>query len=287
MSVPVSQIHGSKLNHLIFQIGCYAVLFLFLLFFGFPFYMMAVLASHTAPVDWSQSNPFLFGAHFIDNALALFHDLIFVRAILNSIVIAVLTTLVQIIFCTIAGYLFAKCEFKFKKLLFALIVGSLMIPVFLKIVPLYQMMVFLRWTNTYLPFVVPAIATPFGIFLMKQLIETSLPNALLEAGKMDGLNPYQIIFSIVFPVQKASIAVLATISFIMTWNDYLYAFIMLPNRESFTIPIVIQSMFNTLGGSSYGQLMIANVVTHLPILLVFLFASKQIIRNILAGSIKG
>jgi ABC-type glycerol-3-phosphate transport system permease component len=247
--------------------------------------MMAVIASNTTSADWSKTNPFLPGGHLLDNFLALLRDLSFLGSIFNSIAISVLTTAVQAVFCTIAGYCFSKYEFRFKKLLFGAIVGSIMIPAFLKVAPLYLMMVFLGWTNTYLPFIVPAIATPFGIYLMKQLIDTGLPNELLEAGKIDGLNPYQIVFRVVFPVQKASIAVLAAICFIATWNDFTFAFIMLPNRDSFTIPIAIQAMFSN--SFSAGVMMMANLVAQTPLLIVFLFASKQIISHFLEGSIKG
>jgi ABC-type glycerol-3-phosphate transport system permease component len=163
----------------------------------------------------------------------------------------------------------------------------MMIPAFVKLIPLYQMMIFMKWINTYLPFVVSAMANPMGIFLMKQYMELGLPDEMLDAGRMDGMNSYQLVFYIAFPVQKPAIAVLATLAFISNWNDYMTAMVMLPNKDSFTIPIVLQHMLLNLNSSgTYGELMMANLVTQLPLLLVFLFASKQIIGNILAGSIK-
>jgi multiple sugar transport system permease protein len=277
-----------KWKSFLIKSGSYLILAFFICFFLFPFYYMAVIGTwNVLPI--SVVPPYMwFGDKLLSNLNILLHEVIFVQSLFNSIAISVLSALTQIFFCTMTGFAFAKYHFKFKNLLFMIVIGALMLPRFLNILPLFQMMVWFRWINTYLALVIPAMANPFGVFLMKQYIESSLPDELLEAGRLDGLSTYQILFRIVFPMEKAAIAVLGTIIFVSSWNDFLMSFIMLPNRDAFTIPIMLQSLFNDIN-SMAGQceLMTAACLTMLPVILIFFFASKQIMSSLLSGSIKG
>ncbi|MBN1410226.1 MAG: carbohydrate ABC transporter permease [Spirochaetales bacterium] len=276
-----------KTKRTIFLIAAAVILIILTIIFLFPIYMMTIFASQKSPPDYLKSSPLIYSNDFLNNLNKLFYDFAFIRSIINSIAIAVLSTVAQVISCTIVGFILTKYKFKFRNALFNIIIATMMIPTFVKLIPLYQMMLFLKWINTYLPFIAVSIGNPMGIFLMKQFMERGLPDEMLDAGRIDGLSIYQILFYVVFPVLKPAVAVLATLGFITTWNDYMTALVMLPNKDAFTIPIVLQHMLLNLGSSgTHGELMMAILVTQLPIIVVFLFASKQIIGNILAGSIK-
>ncbi|MBN1413328.1 MAG: carbohydrate ABC transporter permease [Spirochaetales bacterium] len=275
------------MKKILYRIVTYILLIVFSLIFLFPVYMMTVYATKNVHEDYRESSPIVYGTLFVDNFLRLIQASLFLRSIFNSAMIAILSATASIVCCTIAGFFFAKIKFKFRNLLFGLVIATMMVPTFVKLIPLYHMMIAVKWINTYLPFIFIAMTSPLGIFLMKQYIEFGLPDELMDAGKIDGMNQIQFIFFVVFPVQRAAIAVLGTLIFIGTWNDYMTALVMLSIKEAFTIPIFLQSaLYNTISSGTYSELMTANLFTQLPILIVFLIASKQIIKNIVAGSIK-
>jgi multiple sugar transport system permease protein len=278
----------SRLKKILKVMTIYWVLILFLFLFLFPFYYMLIAATNDSTALYSFPPPLWLANNLSINFVNLQKFEYFFLSIINSVIIAVLATVTQIFFCTIAGYAFARYEFRGKNALFVLILGTLMIPKFFNIIPYFQMMVVFKWINTYLPLIIPNMANSFGIFLMKQFIESTVPVELIEACKMDGLTTPQILFRLVFPIEKPAIAVLGTIVFIGSWNDFMMPLIMLPNKEMFTLPLALHSLRANLGAlGGDGVMMLANLIAVGPIFLVFIFASKQIIGNILAGSIKG
>jgi multiple sugar transport system permease protein len=133
------------------------------------------------------------------------------------------------------------------------------------------------------------MANAFGIFLMTQFITTTVPSDLMDAARIDGLNEFWILMKIGFPLSMPGIAVLGTITFIGSWNNFLWALIMLPNEEMRTIPPALSAfqMKAEIAGQGYGAKMLGNALAIIPLLLVFIFFSKKIISNFLAGSLKG
>jgi ABC-type glycerol-3-phosphate transport system permease component len=276
-----------KLKRSFIRICLYLVLFVFVFFFLFPFYYALVIASRTNATIFTSPPPLVPGDKLLDNFLKILGDSDFFRSILNSLIISVLATLVQVVFCTMTGYAFAKYDFKHKNLLFMIVIGTLLIPRFLNIIPVFQLMVWFKWVNTFLPMIIPTMFNAFGIFLMKQFIEGSIPDELIDAGRIDGLDVVQIIIRIVFPMQKAAIGVLAIIVFISSWNDFMTPYVMLTQKEVFAVSVQLQSMFNGIGGlGGWGMLMTANIIAMLPILAIYLVASRKIMENIMTGSLK-
>lgn len=261
----------------------YIILVLFVIIFAFPFYYVFVLAS------WSNiySNPphLSFGSDLLVNIQALLSQVPFHKNFFNSMMIAVISTAGTIFFCTMAGYAFAKFDFKGKKQIMLFILGTMAIPPFLNIIPFFKMMVAFGWYKTWLPLIVPNLANAFGIFLMTQFLENSIPSDLLSAARIDGLNEFQILNKVVFPLAKPGIAILGTVTFIGSWNNFVSALIMLPDPRSSTIPVALSSLFVRSDGN-YGGLMAGTAIALFPLLIAFAFFSKKIIANLTAGSVK-
>ncbi|SFR67786.1 carbohydrate ABC transporter permease [Halogeometricum limi] len=204
-------------------------------------------------------------------------------AIENSIFIAVAYTLLSLVLCSMAGFAFAKYEFRFKKPMFYAILATLILPIQLLVIPLFLLMSQLNMTNTYWAIILPWAANPLGIFLMRQNMR-SIPDALLESARMDGATEFQLYYKIALPTMKSSLAALAIILFLFQWNLFLFPLVIL-EQGKYTIPVAI----NQLVGAQrvyYDQIMVAATLSIVPIFVLFLFLQKQFVSGILAGSVK-
>jgi multiple sugar transport system permease protein len=266
--------------------GFYFVLLAFSILFLFPLYYAFVIATNDNKTVFAASPPWLFGPNFINNFLQMLHKFPIGTYFINSTIISLLSVTTKIFFCTLSGFVLAKYRFKGRNVIFGLILFTLSMPKFLNLIPLFNMMIWLKWINTYMPMFVPTMADGVGIFLMTQIIQKSVPDELLDAARVDGYNEYQIALRLGFPLAKSGIAVLGTIAFINSWNDFMYALVMLPNREMHTIPVALASFMNT-AEKDFSIMMMATGIAVVPLILVFLFFSRQIISNLLAGSVKG
>lgn len=277
-----------KTRRILGRVVLYFILIFFFIIFAYPFWHVFILATRDYQTIYKTPPPVWFGKieTFRTNWDTLFDRIPFHRNMFNSLGIAVFATGTQIFFCTMAGFAFAKYDFKFKNILFPFILISIMLPRFLWLIPTFQMMAWLKWINTWLPMVIPQIGNAFGIFLMAQFIEGAVPLDLLDAARIDGMGEFRILLSIGFPLSRAGIAVLGTISFVFSWNDFMYAMIMLNKEEAYTIPVALAEM-NLRSEGVIGAVMLGNALGLIPILTAFIFFSKQIISNMLAGSIKG
>jgi multiple sugar transport system permease protein len=266
------------------SIGVYAVTIFFAVIFLVPFYFMFILTTHDNSSMAANPPPFWIGTELTMTFSRLFRGTEYLRSIFNSVIVALLSTSTRIFFCSMAGFAFAKYEFRGKKFFFALILATMMLPKFLTIVPLYSMMIGLGWINTYFPLVVPQMAYSFGIFLMTQYIRSLVPDALLDAAKIDGLTGFQTLLRIIFPVIQPAIGVLATVVFVESWNDFMTSLLMLPNETMYTIPVAIRALVFRV---DFGAVMLANVFAVTPLFLIFLVFSKKFIANLVSGNIKG
>jgi multiple sugar transport system permease protein len=262
----------------------YLFLILLSFLFTFPFYYVFVLATHRIPF----ANPphIFFGPSLSENFDALFRQIPFIRSFMNSLGIATLATISVIFFCTLGGFAFAKYSFKGKEMMLLFVVSTMAIPPFLNIIPFFRMMVAFGWYQTWLPLIVPGMANAFGIFLMKQFLEESIPTDLMDAARIDGLNELQMVPAIVFPLAKPGIAILGTITFVGSWNNFLGALVMLPDPRNSTLPVSLSSLFVRSDGN-YGGLMLGTALSILPLVIIFMFFSRNIIANLAAGAVKG
>ncbi|MBN1413025.1 MAG: carbohydrate ABC transporter permease [Spirochaetales bacterium] len=264
----------------------YAILIAFALLFIFPFYYVIVLATRRYNTIFDNPPPFLFGGAFLVNLQTLLRQIPFIQNFTNSVVIAILATGTKIFFCTIAGFVLAKYRFKGRNLILALILFTLTMPKFILIIPLFRVMISLNWINTYFPMFVPNMADGLGIFLMTQIFENSVTAGMIDSARIDGMNEYQIILRLGFPLGAAGLFVLGTISFINSWNDFMYALIMLPNHSAHTLPVALNSL-NIMAEGDFGALMMGSMLSMAPLIIVIIIFGKRIISNMLAGSIRG
>ncbi len=264
----------------------YAALSLMAIVFAYPFYSVFVLATWPSQQVLSFPPRFFFGDGLAENFTQLLARIPFPKNFYNSLGIALLSTASVLFFCTMAGFAFAKYEFKFKKELYAFVIATMAIPSFLNIIPFYKMMVSFGWINTWLPLVVPGMAGAFGIFLMTQFMENSIPDDILDAARIDGLGEAGILLRIIFPLARPGLAVLGIVTFVGSWNNFTGPLILLPRIDSTTLPVAL-SVLNSRVDNNLGALMLGNALTLLPLMVIFIFFSKQIISGLTAGAIKG
>ncbi len=208
----------------------------------------------------------------------------FGRYLLNSAIISFVVVLGNILFSSMVGYAFARKKFFMKETLFALILGMMMIPPQTTIIPVFILMKKFGWIDTYWALTVPALVTPFGIFLMRQYIE-QIPVSLDEAARVDGANDFQIFWKIIMPLSKAPLAVLGINVFIGAWNDLFYPLILTTSKEMRTVQLGL-AMYQKLN-TDWPSILAASTIAGLPVIIVYLIFQKRIIAGVLQGAVKG
>lgn len=208
----------------------------------------------------------------------------FDRYFLNSLVITAVVVLGNLLFASMVGYAFARKEFPGKEILFVIVLGSIMIPSQVLMVPIFILMKNLRWLNTYWALTIPNLAIPFNVFFMRQYI-TSLPRSLEDAARLDGAGDFQIFFRIILPLSKPALAVVGMNTFIGSWNTFLYPFLLTNTAEMRTLPVGL-ALYKQLQGVDWVHLMAGSSLTALPVILAFLFFQRYLIAGLTAGAIR-
>jgi len=222
----------------------------------------------------------------VQNYLDLLHKTeLFQRNLWNSMFLASTTVLVQLFFSSLAGFALAKYEFKGKKLITVVMLATLMIPGQLTMAPLFELLHRLGLIDSYLGLIIPGAVSVFGIFLFRQSI-LQVPDELLQAARIDGCSEFRIYWDIVMPVSRPMIGAFCLISFMGTWNSFLWPQIILHNRELFTLPIALSQMIGVYN-QEYGMLMAGTLVSVLPVIALFLALQKEFVAGLTAGAVKG
>jgi lactose/L-arabinose transport system permease protein len=183
-----------------------------------------------------------------------------------------------------AGYAFAKFNFKGKDLFFFIILCTLMIPSQVTLIPLFEMMVTFNWLNTYQAIILPTLASPFAIYLMRQNMK-SVPDSIIEASRVDGAGELKIFFTVILPVTRPAMAAVAIFLFMAQWNSLLWPLITLNSEEMFTLPVALSSLIG-MARIDYGQLMLGTALSTVPIMIFFLLLQRHFISGILGGAVK-
>lgn len=207
------------------------------------------------------------------------------RAFVNSLGLALASTLVSVSFNTLAGYAFAKLRFRHRERIFGLLIAALVIPGQVAMLPLFLMLKGMGLVNTWMGVLIPGMAGIFGIFLVRQYA-SGIPNDLLEAARIDGAGEFRIFATIVMPLLKPIMVTLAIFTFLAAWNDFMWPLIALTGQEHYTLPIALASLSREHVQDS--ELMMAgSVVTILPVLVLFLALQRYYLEGLLLGSVKG
>ena len=206
------------------------------------------------------------------------------RWFFNSFVVTTMATVLTVLFCSMAGYAFAKIRFAGRRLLFAVVIAGLMVPKEAMFVPLFLMFAEAEQQNTYQALFLPRIAFPLGVFIMTQFF-SRVPSEYEEAAKIDGAGRWRVFWSIMLPLARPAMGSLAIFTFVLTWNDYLWPLVASTEREMFTVTTGLASLqSNFAAATEIGSLMARGLVGSLPLLVFFLIFQRQLIRGITLGS---
>lgn len=217
----------------------------------------------------------------------VFNSIPVIRYFLNSMIVASVTTIGQVLIASLAGYGFARLKFKGKEFLFFLIIITMMIPSQVNIVPLFHLMSKLGWINTYQALIVPGFFGGFGVFFMRQFF-TSFSKELEEASIMDGCNEFQTFFKIALPCAAPAIATLSIFTFVTTWNSFMWPLIVTNTDSMRTLAVgltIFKGTFREI--TLWGELMACSCICSIPVIAVFIAGKKYLINNTLEGSVKG
>ncbi len=251
----------------------------------FPLYWMLVVGSHTN-AEMAQSPPPIYptGDYFHNLALAMHRQNLW-QALLNSTIVASVVAVSNVFFCTLAGFAFAKLRFKGSNILLLLVIGTLTVPLQVGIVPLFMLAAKYHMVGHLQAAIAPYLVSAFGVFLMRQYLLAALPTELVEAGWVDGASTFRIFRSVVLPLARPAMAVLAMFQFLFAWNDFFWPLLVLNNRNP-TVQVALAGM-----GTGYvpqtGVIMAATFFVTVPVIIAFMFLGKQIVGGIMQGAVKG
>jgi len=221
----------------------------------------------------------------LQNFQTLLTQTLFARSVLNTLIVATINVVLQTLLCSLAGFAFAKYRFRGRGLLFTLVLGSVMIPASIQLVPNYIVMGKLGWLDSWLPLIVPTAANAFGIFWMRQYM-FSVPDELLDAGRLDGASELGLYWRLVLPIARPALGALALFVFTTSWNEFLLPLVYLRTEDRYTVQLMINSMFRTRFKENFDLLMAASVLAIIPMTILFVAVQRQFIAGLTLGSVK-
>jgi multiple sugar transport system permease protein len=262
-----------------------------LLIFG-SFWMLLPFIWMVSTSLKERQNVFLFPPQWIPDPIQwinypeVIEQIPFVSGLLNSLFVTVTATVGVVVFSAIAAYAFAKIRFKFKEPIFALYLLTMMVPAQTVLIPQFIIFTKIQWIDTYSALIIPFIFTNgFGVFLLRQFF-SGVPDALIEAAKIDGCSQPRIFGVIMLPQVKPAIASLVIFTIIARWNDFLWPFILLSSEEKFTLPLVMKNLEGQFG-SQWELMMAAATMSLLPIIVVYIFTQRYFVEGITLTGVKG
>ncbi|NJQ00386.1 carbohydrate ABC transporter permease [Streptomyces zingiberis] len=263
----------------------YALLVLAAVLSLFPLYWTMVAASTDNTRVTQTPPPFLPGPNLFKNLSAAWTEAAMGQALINSTIVASTIALSTVFFATLAGFAFAKLRFSGRNALLMLVIGTMLVPPQLGVVPLFMLMSELGWGQKLPAVIFPTLVSAVGVFFMRQYLGDALPDELVEAGRVDGAHSLRIFWSIVLPVARPAMAVLFMITFVHAWNDFFWPFIAL-DMSNPTIPVALTQL--SAGYVRDQSLIMAGALLGtLPLLAMFVICGRQIVGGIMQGAVKG
>src|SRR4051812_47502157 len=251
-----------------------------------PFFFTFVFATHGRSEIFNSPPPLWFGAGAAVNLDLLLERLPFWRNLAMSLYVASMTTALNLLLCSLAGYAFAVYEFRFKRELFAVVLASMMLPSFLNMIPSFMVMDFLGWIDQPRALYVPAAAGALGIFMMRQYIGSAIPRDLIDAARMDGCGEFRIFWSVVLPLLGPALGTLGLITFIASWNNFVGPLVVMRSVDNYTVPLALRSM-QSPNNTEWGALMAGSAIAMLPLLVAFVFSARRLVAGLTAGAVRG
>ncbi|WP_053663418.1 carbohydrate ABC transporter permease [Streptomyces sp. NRRL F-7442] len=264
----------------------YIILALFTIGSLFPLVWTAIAASRDNQRLAQTPPPFWFGGNLFDKLEIAWNDANLGEAFLNTTIVAGTSALTIVFLSTIAGFAFAKLRFRGRGALMLIVIGTMMVPPQLSIIPLYMMVAKLDWSDQLQAVILPSLVNAFGVFFMRQYLLQALPDEIIEAARVDGASSWRVVWHVVFPAARPAMAVLGMLMFVQTWNDFLWPFLVLTQNGSPTVQVALAGL-----GRGYtpdqSLIMAGALLGTLPLLLVFAIFGKQIVGGIMQGAVKG
>lgn len=252
----------------------------------FPFYWLLVMSTRTTAEIFGYPPKVVPGSHFVENVRNVFENVDLLRALLNSCIVAGSSALLVMFFDSLAAYAFGKYRFPGKNVLFTILLATFLVPASLSLVPQFVLMSKLGWVGGLQALIVPGAANAFGIFLLRQFAQTSIPDELIESARVDGAGFFRTWWTIGVPMMRGGIAFLGIFTFITIWNDYVWPLIVLVDPKRQTVQTALSEL-NSVYGTDYGMVMSGAVISVVPLIGIFIIGSRHFIANIAAGALKG
>lgn len=264
----------------------YVLLTLGILLMVGPFLWM-LLGSLKPQAEFLVSTPaFLPKDPTFDNYERLFSRLDFPRFFFNSAVVALIVTVGNVLFCPMLGYALAKLQWRGKQVIMGLVLATLMVPAGITLIPNFVLMSNLGLVNTYPGLILPFLVGPFGVFLTRQFMY-GIPDELLEAARIDGANEWRTYWQVVMPITVPVLATLGILTFLGSWNSFLYPLVMAQEQNMYTLPVALATFATAQYQADHGMLMAGSVVLVAPVLIIFILFQRWITEGIATTGLKG
>ncbi len=232
----------------------------------------------TFPPQWIPEHPTL------GQYRALFREVNFLQFFKNSVIVAFGITLFSLFLNSLGGFAFAKYKFPGREKIFALLLATLMVPAQITMIPVFLMLKTIGLINSYWGLIIPAGASAFGIFLMRQFI-TTIPNDLIESARIDGCSEFRIYWTIILPLCKPVVAALGIFTFMGSWNAFLWPLIVMIKENMYTLPVALANLSGQYA-TKFGLLMAGAVVVVAPVIIVFILAQRYVIKGVAVTGLK-
>jgi len=267
--------------------GGYAYLILVLLVAAYPLWYAFTIATGDSQTITQRSLWIWPGENFFANVQRVLDNsaVDFWNALLNSVIVSTTVAFFVVVFSTLAGFAFARLNFRGRRGLLIFVIATMAVPTQLAVVPLYIVMANLQLAGTIWAVIIPALTSAFGVFWMTQYLEQTLPPELIEAARIDGASMIRVFWHVGLPAARPAAAMLALFTFIQTWTNFFWPFIVL-DKDSRTLPVALQALANNFF-DDYSLIMTGVVLSIVPLLLLFVLAGKQLVAGIMSGAVKG
>ena len=252
----------------------------------YPFFAMFNLSLVPNGEIFNQGGKLIYSPITLDNYVSVFNKIPVWKYFANSVFVAIVTTVGQVIISALAGYAFARMTFKWRDGLFLLVLITMLVPPQVNIIPLFFLMRQFHWINTYQALILPGLFGGFGIFMMRQYF-LGLPKDLEESAKIDGCNIFSTFFKIALPLAIPAIATLSIFTFVTTWNSFMWPLIVTNTESMRTLPVglaIFKGSFREI--TLWGDLLACSVICTIPVIGVFILGKKYFINDILQGGVK-
>lgn len=265
----------------------YGVLGAFLLACLFPYYWSLLIGSGDSYTIRDPNMSWFPGGNLLDNMAKVMSDpaVNFWQALWNSVWSSSVIAASVVLFSTLAGWAFAKLRFRGSNVLLVFVIATMAVPMQLGVVPLYILFSDLGWTGQIGAIIIPALTSAFGVFWMTQYMRQAVPDELIEAARVDGANQFRTFLTVGLPAARPAAAMLALFTFVSAWNNFFWPFIVL-DRSNPTLPVAL-SLLQSNYFVDYSVVLAGVLLSTIPLLLLFVFAGKQLVSGIMAGAVKG